>query len=164
MQITGLTEAVSSLKDLERKTQTKFVRIALRKGAGIIQKDARARAPHRTGTFAKSIRVQQGRTRAGVMVEKIGFNPKTYKKGKPYGEFEEEGHFTGKRLSKAEFGYEKSAGAGNKERYERASRAKGRTKVAGSHALDHAYESRKEDAATAFEEKLREQIAQVMGS
>lgn len=97
--IQGAAELEAKLKALPRKVSGKITRQALRSGAKVVQKQAQADAPRKTGLLARSIKVRaakRSRGRIGILVQTAtGFF-----KGKSfYSGFIEFGRKTGSRKS-----------------------------------------------------------------
>ena len=72
VKITGLQEAQKALYSYSRQLGDRVVRAALRQGANLVLKQARANAPKRTGALRKALRVAKskinnGRNRKGVI-------------------------------------------------------------------------------------------------
>ena len=72
VKITGLQEAQKALYSYSRQLGDRVVRAALRQGANLVLKQARANAPKRTGALRKALRVanskiNNGRNRKGVI-------------------------------------------------------------------------------------------------
>lgn len=100
LQLQGFDEFQRRLRLLPKKVAGKAVRQALREGAKIIQAEAKARVPVRTGTLKKSIKVRaaKGRKRGeaaiAVTTGQGDFVGDTF-----YGAFLEYGHKLGSRRS-----------------------------------------------------------------
>ena len=125
VKITGLKEAQKALYSYSQQIGDRVVRAALRQGANIVLKQARANAPKRTGALKKALRVanskiNNGRKRNGVIGLYLSI-----RKGKGRGDAKDA--FYGKFV---ESGWQS-----------------GKTKVAGQKFVERAYLSQRENAA-----------------
>lgn len=82
--IRGVDEAMRNLKDLDEKIRRRIVTAAVRAGSRVIIKEARARAPRRTGKLAKNIRATVNRDRITGTI-KARIRPKPTKAQKAAG-------------------------------------------------------------------------------
>lgn len=80
IRIEGLDVLERRLKELDRRTTGNVLRKALREGANVLKKEAKARVPVRTGKLKKSITVNVTLKARGDCYAKLGF-----KKGAAYG-------------------------------------------------------------------------------
>lgn len=153
MEVQGLKETQAKLKQLSAKVAKQHTRTALKAGAKPIATQAKGNIKTRSGTTERSVTIRSS-TRKGLICAIITLSKKlfTQKKGY-YGDAEEEGHFTGPRLSK-----ELTKGAGAKEAYQKRSVAAGRKFIEGSHFLERAYKTQKDAAMAIINEKLVELI------
>lgn len=72
-ELSGMKETIAALEDLDKKLRKKIVRTAARKVMTPIAKDAKRRAPKRTGALKKSIGVKQSvNKKQGVVITRIG--------------------------------------------------------------------------------------------
>ena len=63
MNLTGMDNLQKTLRTLEKKVERKIVRTAVRSGAKIIQAEAKAVAPYKTGILRRSISVRARKKR-----------------------------------------------------------------------------------------------------
>jgi HK97 gp10 family phage protein len=125
VKITGLKEAQKALYSYSQQMGDRVVRAALRQGANLVLKQARANAPKRTGALKKALRVanskiNNGRKRKGVIGLYLSI-----RRGKGRGDPRDA--FYGKFV---ESGWQS-----------------GQTKVAGQKFVERAYLSQRENAA-----------------
>jgi HK97 gp10 family phage protein len=150
--VEGLDDVIDALKALEGPTGLKIVRSSLRPGAKLMQQQAKADAPKRTGKLANSIKVKSGGTRKGVVKVLVvtSENDSLYRGETFYGAFQE-------------FGY-------NKVPYTLVdgkirSQPKGTeplTPVEGRHFLQHAAEQQGQAAVDAFTEEAGKRIEKLV--
>lgn len=68
MKITGDKELLANLREISQQARMKIFRPAFRKGAQIVARDARRRAPKRTGFLKKAIKGISARRDASALV------------------------------------------------------------------------------------------------
>lgn len=111
IKITGLKEVQRSLYAYSQQLGDRVVRNALREGAKVVQKQARANAPKRTGTLRRNIVIKNSRINNGKRNETIGvyLTVNKSKKGARndafYGRFVEDGYISrgGNRIEGVRF-------------------------------------------------------------
>jgi HK97 gp10 family phage protein len=168
MQVTGLHETTEALKAMSRKAAKQDVRVALRAGAGVIAKIAQSIAPKKTGLMARAVVVRGGRPgNKGRVSATITYNKKIFPK-QFYGDYADQGHYTGKRIAKSVMKLasksvnwssdRETRGGQNRALYAALSRSKGRKHIEGSHTLELAYNTGKERAVEVFGETLGEMV------
>lgn len=71
-EIKGLEQLISKLNNLPEKLEKKVIRAAVRKGAILVRDKAREKAPVKTGTLKKSIKIRSNKVANGIISFKIG--------------------------------------------------------------------------------------------
>ena len=132
--VSGVNEFKRKLADLEKKTRNKIVAKAMRAGAKVIQKQAKANAPVKTGFLRSQIKVRAGKRRKG----KIYFVVTMGKK-----------NFTGKGFYGAiqEFGSLNTGRASQSARASRRASERPHVKIEGKHFMGHAFDQQQAEAA-----------------
>lgn len=139
VKLQGGKELERKLLALDRKIARKIVSQALRAGAKVILKQARANAPKRTGLLRRSLKVKAGKSKKGRVSFVVQTAAGHYKGETFYGSFVEFGHKLGKRR-----------------------RAKGvkdeRKRIPAQPFLEPAFNSKKEQAARVIADVIRQGI------
>jgi HK97 gp10 family phage protein len=102
IRLVGAKELQAALDALEKKTVTKFSRTAVREGAKVVQRAAKAKAPKRSGKLRRSIRVRAKKNKKKGEVAFLvtsGAGDNVFKGETWYGAAVEFGHKVGKRPS-----------------------------------------------------------------
>lgn len=140
IQLDGAAELSAKLRDMGRKAANKYARAALRPAARIIQREAKALAPIKTGRLRKAIRVNNGKTTADSVTVVVAPGKKWFVGDQFYAALQEFGWFLGKRPRK------RFKGSGAEEKYRQHSIAIGRKFVVGKHFMQAAYDNKKGEA------------------
>jgi len=160
-QLKGGKQLAQSLREFPKKIRNKYARAALRKGATVIKKQAKANVNSITGKTVRSIKVRV-KVRGATLTAMIGPKPlKVMGKGKDafYMDWEDVGHFTGQggrhgvRLSRGE-----SRSADRDFIFQSRSIAKGRKWVGGTFFMERALASKGGEAATVVTDDLKKSI------
>jgi HK97 gp10 family phage protein len=140
MPIHFVDNIIGKLSELENKAANKVTRKALRAGAKVIQTQAQANAPVKSGLLKKSIKVRAGKSRKGIISIIVGVGKKWFTGPSFYAAFVEFGHKTGKRRSR---GKVRARGDSRKE-------------IPGKHFIEQAFGESKEAALGEIERAYRE--------
>ena len=137
--VDGLNQLMKDIQKLERMPQKQITKGA-RKGANVILKDARARAPKRTGVMRKGIYLKAEKSRRGKKVFQITFrsNPEFVKITS-----DSTRYFY---PASQEFGFRTRDGG----------------KVEGKHFLTEAMQTRQAEAAAVMVETIGEEIEKAL--
>ncbi|MBV8781389.1 MAG: hypothetical protein JO353_08330, partial [Phycisphaerae bacterium] len=148
-------ELAAGLRELEPKLMKTYARAAMREGGKLIQQQAKANVHSVKGLTVKSIRVKV-KMKRGTVRASIGPSPNAVRgKGAFYMDWEELGHFAGKR-PKARI----QKGAEARTDYIKASISAGRKFIPGTHFMERAMQSKGGAAADLVAEKLRTAVEQ----
>src|SRR3954447_12368252 len=94
IDLRGAKELISKLKTLEPRIERKLLRQALRAGAKVIQAEAQARVPVKTGRGRKGIKVRaMSRMKRGTVGVKVQTSEGDYQGDEFYLSFIERGYF-----------------------------------------------------------------------
>ncbi len=77
-KIEGLDALDKAVRKLPQNIQKRVLKGALRAGGRVIAKEAKQRAPKKTGTLRKSISVQVGKTRQGGAIAFVTTKPEAF--------------------------------------------------------------------------------------
>lgn len=146
ISVYGVKEIQQALSNLAHKDAKKAMRKGLKAGAKLIQQQAKANAPQKTGALKRSLKARVGRSRGDSVVVIVGSGKKWFVGDTFYAAFQEFGWSHGKRPS----------------RFKKATEGDTRKEVEGKHFVEQAYDTTKQTALTTAIDATKKAIDEIV--